>query len=212
MTSAAAEVNNRISEGAKHAADNAAHDAKAHMPPYCRGRSSNEVQSSAIRDARSPEVLSTMEKAQYQADKTELKGRNEEDTPERRITTVRTQSAEKSEGRLGTTMPVSLPAVDEGIEGASTTGRSGKSANSRVASPSVDGANENIPEKRNHSQASIRHVMSSETEMSRVDSVAPQLPPLSASPESMDPGDSILEGLNGFIRGSDPDTEIREKV
>jgi hypothetical protein len=68
---------------------------------------------------RSP-VDKTMEKAQKQAEKSERRGANEHALPDRTLGTMRSSSADRSHGQLGSTLPI----VEEAGEASSTGGRS----------------------------------------------------------------------------------------
>lgn len=93
--------------------------------PRAHSSSIESTRLSGERLSQSP-VEKTLEKAQKQAHKTELEGRNEEDTPERVLGVARSPSAERTGGTAGTTLPV----VEEAGEAASTGGRSAHSGHS----------------------------------------------------------------------------------
>jgi len=71
-----------------------------------------------------------MEKAEKQAAKSEQHGADESRVPEKKITTMRSPSAER-----GDPTGYALPVVEEDVEGGSTGGRSGRSGQSGAGSP-----------------------------------------------------------------------------
>lgn len=75
---------------------------------------------SDIHPVRTPTDV-VMEEAEHQAEKSRQRGKSEEDVPNRKVTTVRSPSAER--GEIGHTLPV----VEEDAEQNSLGGRSGKS-------------------------------------------------------------------------------------
>ncbi|KAL9625078.1 MAG: hypothetical protein Q9160_000807 [Pyrenula sp. 1 TL-2023] len=101
--------------------------------PRAHSSSIESTRLSGERLSQSP-VEKTLEKAQKQAHKTELEGRNEEDTPERVLGTARSPSAERTGGATGTTLPV----VEEAGEAASTGERSAHSGHSQNRTAEVD--------------------------------------------------------------------------
>jgi 1-phosphatidylinositol-4-phosphate 5-kinase len=72
--------------------------------------------------ARNP-TEKVMDKAERQARKSERHGANEAEIPDRKMNTVRSPSAERTNGAAGATLPV----VEEAGEAGSTSGRSGRS-------------------------------------------------------------------------------------
>lgn len=75
-----------------------------------------------------------LEKAEWQAERSRQRGRNEEDVPTRDMKAVRSPSAER--GEIGTTLPV----VEEAGESSSVGGRSNRSAsdgNGHLSSPTA---------------------------------------------------------------------------
>lgn len=81
--------------------------------------------------ARTNTDNSVIQGAERQARKTEMKGADESNVPDRVLTTQRSSSAERSGDRAGMTLPI----VDEAGESASTGGRSGSSVVDGVRPP-----------------------------------------------------------------------------
>jgi hypothetical protein len=153
------------------------------------GTSLEAVRSSSHSDRlpRSP-VEKTMEKAQRQAERSERRGANEQAMPERTLGVTRSPSAERSHGQAGSTLPV----VEEAGEAGSTGGKSGNS----VGGTAVDEKERGRP-RDEESHAGIRRVISAaETPTTeKADGLlnAPELPPLSTTPMTMDPVKSLVD-------------------
>jgi 1-phosphatidylinositol-4-phosphate 5-kinase len=88
--------------------------------------------SSQAQQRKSAEKVIT--KAERQAEKSEKRSGNEEKTPERTLASVRSPSAERTNGIAGQTLPV----VEEAGENSSTGGRSGDEASSSDQNPTIN--------------------------------------------------------------------------
>ena len=146
---------------------------------------------------RSPVVDRTMQKAYKQADKSEKRRSSKEEPPDRTLGTVRTPSAERTNGSHGATLPI----VEEVGEAGSTGGRSRRSGDS-AQHIAEKGGEYSASARRavRNSAGSIRHIVSEEgTDTEDNDWSRPFLPDvpkaaplLSTSPPPMDPEKSIV--------------------
>lgn len=147
----------------------------------------------------------TMNKAEKQALKTERHGANEDETPERVLSSIRSPSAERSNGNAGSTLPI----VEEVGEAGSTGGRSGRSGQSDAGAQREKDASEErsgrgnqdqdghlVAEKIKNSSSSFLFPSTSQSHHGHLanepEKSILQVPPLSASPPPLEPEKSIV--------------------
>ena len=138
---------------------------------------------------RSPAVERTMEKAYKQADKTTRPGAHEAAPPVKTVSAVRSPSADRGGGNLGTILPV----VEEAGEAASTGAGSGHS-------DSGMDDEQNSPDREGHRAGGIRRVLTEKREGDELG--APVVPALSASPVCIDREKSILPDSDKVLNPS----------
>ena len=163
----------------------------SHEMAEAQGGGSMDVHRTSFGVPRSP-ADRTIEKAEHQARKSQRDGVSEEDIPSRSLGTVRSTSADRTNGVTGNTLPV----VEEAGEAGSTGGRSRCASGQNSASNSFHGEKEQgrgrspgppfMPPEDAHG-AGGREKMGDGALLG-----IPYLPPLSSSPAPLDPEKSVV--------------------
>jgi len=152
----------------------------SHEQADAHGGGSMDVHRTSSGIPRSP-ADRTLEKAEHQARKTQRRGANEGDVPDRAMRAVRSASADRTSGMAGNTLPV----VEEAGEAGSTGGRSGRSGQNSASNSYRD------EKGRGRSPASF--LPPNDTDIGGGLLGIPYLQPATSSPAPMDPEKSVVD-------------------